>query len=104
MDKLILICYINVGDAVHEQVQGILENVRNYVNSENKEYISLVVPVRNQETRFECLNPKFITSKKLIEKFEKDLNSVNKNFEKILNKLGPYKRKILIEKTKKYDK
>jgi len=101
MDKLILVVYGNVGSLSPNEIQEYIAQVNRYVASPTNEYITMVVPVRDQETRIECINPKFITNEEMIKRFASDIKDVNKNFERILN-IFPYKRETLVEKIKKY--
>ena len=98
-NKLILVVYVPKNACEH-----IVEQAQDYFNSPTNEYITFVVPNSVNEFKIECLNPMFITNEKLVQKFEKDLSNINKNFEKILKRMTPCKRKKLIEKIKKDDK
>ena len=99
MDKLIIAVYLNVRNMTMEEIREFMVRTRDTVSSPTNEYITMVVPVKNKDTRIECLNPKYITGDEINKKFEVGLKSIENNFEKILNEMGPYKREVLVEKT-----
>ncbi len=100
MDKLILVFYIDVGNIspseVAEYIEGIRDNTR--VGDIN-EVVQFYIPVRDQETRVECINPKFVTDEDMIKKFEKQIKGVNSKCEQIMSAFPYfYKKRLLIEK------
>ena len=66
MEKIILVHYINVGNKSPEKVSQMMAEI-NAVLSKEENIIHYVYPVRDQETRVECINPKLVS--------EEDYNS-----------------------------
>lgn len=86
---LILVSYIEIGNAADYEVMEIVEKVRKaIVNPEEKNIKHFIIPVRDQGSKIECINPVRVSDDeyKLIEEklqnCEKELHKVLKNYRK----------------------
>jgi len=59
-EKLILIHYIDVGNISYKDVEGHLLKIRDQMSSPKDEHISYFIPVRDSDSRVECINPKLV--------------------------------------------
>ena len=67
-EKIILIHYINVGNIDGNNVSEMMENVVNkFSPKEEDNIISYWIPVREGETRVECINPKLVSEEDFTE-------------------------------------
>jgi len=83
-NKLILVFYINIGGLSISNAASYVQKVQQQFESQNfTDLVQYFIPVRDAETRIECLNPQFITNKKIIDDFQKTLKRVDENFKKI---------------------
>lgn len=74
MEKIILAHYINVGNSSPQRVAETIQSLRKLLDMEDNEIIHYLYPVRDQETRVECLNPRLVSeeeyqnAKKILER------------------------------------
>ena len=67
-EKIILIHYINVGNIDGNDVSKMMEEVINKLSlKEEDNIISYWIPVREGETRVECINPKLVSEEDFTE-------------------------------------
>lgn len=59
MDKIILVHYINIDGVPNKDLQGMMEMVKESL-AKDADIISYIVPVRDEPTRIECVNPKLL--------------------------------------------
>jgi hypothetical protein len=89
-EKIILIHYINVGNIDGNNVSEMMENVVNkFSPKEEDNIISYWIPVREGETRVECINPKLVSE----EDFTEAKRVLNRNQE-IVNNIINWKTKL----------
>ena len=70
----------NISDELKEQFsENILNNFKNVFNG-----IFLTIPHYN-DTKIECINPKYITEKELIEENQKLIKEMNEKIKKLIN-------------------
>jgi hypothetical protein len=68
MEKIILVHYINVGNIDGNDVSKIMEDVvKKFSPKEEDNIISYWIPVREGETRVECINPKLVSQEDFTE-------------------------------------
>jgi hypothetical protein len=68
MEKIILVHYINVGNIDGNDVSKIMEDVvKNFSPKEEDNIISYWIPVREGDTRVECINPKLVSQEDFTE-------------------------------------
>jgi hypothetical protein len=91
MDRLILVLYLDIREVDVLHVKKYVEEVSKSFNSQfnDSNIIFIIIPIKN-ETRIECVSPKFITNQEII-----DRN--NKNFEELNEKLTKYLNQIINE-------
>lgn len=86
-DKLFLVIYLNVGDIPNGDVSRLLMNYENNLNGTYDESIEkIIVPLRQGETRVECINPVLLTEEQYKETEEK-VKSLRKKVEEALKTL-----------------
>lgn len=59
MDKIILVHYINVDGVPNTNLGEMMELVKDSL-AKDADIISYIVPVRDEPTRIECVNPKLL--------------------------------------------
>jgi hypothetical protein len=59
MDKIILVHYINIDGVPHQDLGQMMEMVRESL-AKDADIISYIVPVKDEPTRIECVNPKLL--------------------------------------------
>jgi hypothetical protein len=68
MEKIILVHYINIGNIDGKDVSKIMEDVVNKLSpKEEDNIISYWIPVREGESRVECINPKLVSQEDFTE-------------------------------------
>jgi hypothetical protein len=68
MEKIILVHYINIGNIDGNDVSKIMEDVvKKFSPKEEDNIISYWIPVREGETRVECINPKLVSQEDFTE-------------------------------------
>lgn len=91
-NKIILVIYINIENIDRADVPAYLnESQKALDNFFDNSVLKLFVPVRNQETRIECINPKLVSeeeyknaveitedAKKKLDEFLNSFNNENK--------------------------
>ena len=60
MDKIILICYINVKGISAKQIEEITVNFSDILAT-NKNAIHYIIPIQQGDSKVECVNPKLVT-------------------------------------------
>jgi hypothetical protein len=90
-EKIILIHYINVGNIDGNDVSKMMEDVINKFSlKEEDNIISYWIPVREGETRVECINPKLVSE----EDFTEAKRVLDRNQE-IVNNIINWKNKTI---------
>ena len=86
MEKIILVHYINVGNIDGNDVSKIMEDVvKNFSPKEEDNIISYWFPVREGETRVECINPKLVSqedfteAKRVLDRNQEIVNDIIKS-------------------------
>lgn len=59
MDKIILVHYINIDGVPNNNLAQMMELVKESL-AKDADIISYIVPVRDEPTRIECVNPKLL--------------------------------------------
>jgi len=85
MEKIILVHYINIGNIDGNDVSKIMEDVVKKLSpKEEDNIISYWIPVREGETRVECINPKLVSqedfteAKQVLDRNQKIVNDIIK--------------------------
>jgi hypothetical protein len=90
-EKIILIHYINVGNIDGNDVSEMMENIVNkFSPKEEDNIISYWIPVREGDTRVECINPKLVSE----EDFTEAKRVLDRNQE-IVNDIINWKNKTI---------
>jgi len=107
IEQIILVHYINVGNISMEDVEPFIQKIAIKMRPKPEEQChSYFIPIRNGDTRVECINPKLIgedefkkakdTLDKAQEEFIKVIDEVNKK-RRVLPKVDPKKVRKLNE-------
>jgi hypothetical protein len=82
-EKIILVHYINVGNINSNDVAEIMKDIVNKFSlKEEDNIISYWIPVREGDTRVECINPKlvseedFVEAKRVLDRNQKIVNDI----------------------------
>ena len=104
LNKTILVFYIDVGNLSYEESKNLLSNVRNMIkpkDGDENNVIQYVIPVRDQQTRVECLNaPTFISSEKFSADIIEKLEATDRKLERITSCINAQNemRTVIVEK------
>ncbi len=79
MDKIILAHYINVGNVSPQKVAEILGNISKSLAGQ-EDVLHYVYPIREGDTRVDCINPKLVTGEEY--KYAKEVLSFNEKLVK----------------------
>lgn len=60
MDKIILVCYVDISMMDNEDVPMYMNEVAAILKRENDQILHYLVPIKS-ESRIECLNPKLVS-------------------------------------------
>ena len=108
LDKTILVFYINVGNVDPEGVSEIIKKVQDMIKPSKEDegkLLQYVIPVRDQETKIECVNvPTLIDSKEQLKKYEAEIKKIDDKLDRITSTINASneKRTVLSEKFNDY--
>lgn len=60
MDEIILVHYVNIGNTGKHYARLRLEKYTDYVD-QNEGTLNYIIPVRNESSRIECINPQLVS-------------------------------------------
>lgn len=79
-DKIIIVAYVNVGSIPNDDIQAFLTRTASVLKTEEDgSSLFYVVPVRKEDSRIECINPKLVSE----EEYEKAREACEKIAEKL---------------------
>lgn len=67
MEKKILVIYVGVMGVRSEDIRDFIKRVSEKITPETFQGEIIIIPTQSQETRVECIDPKYITKKELIQ-------------------------------------
>ncbi len=83
MEKIILVHYINVGNMNYSDINKFMEEITvKFSPKEEDNIISYWIPIKNGETRVECINPKLVSeedyseAKKVLDRNQEIVNEI----------------------------
>jgi len=87
MDKIILIFYIDIGNLNKQRAEESLARISNMLSrdAENEPILTFIIPIKNGDSRVECINPKLVSeeeyenAKEVLERNQKTLDAFIKN-------------------------
>lgn len=82
MDKIILAYYINIGSMSSEETQQVMKNFQNEIK--DPEMIQYFIPIREGETRIECVYPKYVLGEQVDKEFKSAISKLNEHIKKII--------------------
>jgi len=82
MDKIIIVYYLNVDGLSPEDVARFCSETARSLEKKfgSNQYTNIILPVRNRETRVDCINPKLISAEEY-----KNVEEILKRNEQIVN-------------------
>jgi hypothetical protein len=97
--KPVLVHYINIGNLDPMDIRNFMETLKDEINY-NDEYHSVFLPVRNQDSKVECLNPIFFEEGKEKRILKNRLNGISYKMNELIDRM-PYinKNLLLTERT-----
>lgn len=79
-DKIIIVAYVNVGSIHDDDINAFLTRTASVLKpEEDGSSLFYVIPVRGEESRLECINPKLVSE----EEYEKAHQACEKIAEKL---------------------
>jgi len=84
-DKIFLVVYLNVGTISDSDVDEYVCKVTETMNFDDSVHL-FIVPTRNEETRFECINPVLLDEKQY-KSVEKKIKNLKKEVEERIKAL-----------------
>lgn len=79
-NKIILSAYINIGNLDEDEANQYLTKIKEHIKT--KGIIYHIIPVRDQETKIECVYPNLVSDKKTKEKLNACLDDIINNIKK----------------------
>lgn len=88
MDSLILVFYLNVGNMEGLEMEKFIHSVtKSMFSEETMKKIgatTFVIPVRNTDSRIECINPNYIVDENLYAIHQTKLKELNDHFDNFI--------------------
>lgn len=84
MNKIILVAYVNISQINDGMIFDELVKIHQTLSSLDENVRSLVIPIREGETRVECINPQLVSEEKykeaeaVVDKAIEMFNNLNK--------------------------
>jgi len=92
-NKLILVYYISVMHLDYEDIPEYMQKIRDKINISDLNGHSIFIPVLTQDSRVECINPKYITEEDLIKEHVFLLKKLNVELQYNVEELNENKDK-----------
>lgn len=77
MENKILVFYINVARINSEDIDMFVHDVAKRITPKTFNGEVIIIPTITSDTKVECINPKYITEKDLIQEHENLMNELN---------------------------
>jgi len=81
MDKVILAFYVNVGNMGAKDVSILVERFKKEV--QNDDLIQYFIPIREGESRVECVYPKYVVGEEVEKELEDVISKLNNHVKKL---------------------
>lgn len=81
---MILAAYVNVGSLDECDVKKYCEKISKMINT-TRGAVYYIIPVRDQETKIECVYPSLVSDKEIKEKLNTCLDDIINNIKNTLN-------------------
>lgn len=92
MDNVILVLYVNVGSIPDIDVEPFIKKVSDMMFRDDIlkkiNATSFIIPIREGETRLDCIHPKYILDSDVYKEYESKLKELNNNLEISIQKDG----------------
>ena len=104
LDKTILVFYINVGQLSYSDVEEAISKVKELAKPKKEDedkVIQYIIPVRDQETRVECINaPVYVSSERHKEEIMSKIKALDNKLDRITSHINANfeKRNVITEK------
>lgn len=76
-EKLILVYYVGVANINPGEINDFIEKIKNKLIPETFIGEIIIIPQYDTNTRVECINPKYVTDKELIQQYESLMKELN---------------------------
>jgi hypothetical protein len=83
----ILVIYVGIAGIRSEDIDTYVNRVTNRIAPVDFNGIIITIPIQSHDSRIECINPKYITNKKLVEKHNELMNTLNENLDIQINQI-----------------
>jgi hypothetical protein len=67
MEKKLLVFYVGVAGVRSEDIRDFIKKITERITPETFQGEIIIIPTQSMETRVECIDPKYITKKELID-------------------------------------
>jgi len=91
-ENLILVYYIGVGNMAQEDIENFIQKIKNRMIPETFKGEIIIIPQYDLNTRVECINPKYITDKELIQEHENLMKKLNYKLHNDVKELKNYEK------------
>ncbi len=79
MESKILVFYIGIASINLDDVQEYIQKISKKITPETFNGEIIIIPTHTYDTKVECINPKYITDKELIQEHENLMKQLNYN-------------------------
>ena len=86
-NKEILVLYIGVANIRSEDIKTYVNKVTEHIAPPDFDGTIITIPIQSTDCKIECINPKYITNKKLVEKHNELMNILNENLNIQINQI-----------------
>jgi hypothetical protein len=95
-NKPIYVAYIGVGDSDQHELENVMKSAYESLNSifNDKDGEVIFIPIRGTDSRFECINPKYITEDELIRKNRLLIDELHEHLDSHLKQLTKDDKKV----------
>lgn len=94
-DTLILVVYLAVAEMTQEEIYVYIKNckMRVGISDNNKDCKMFFIPIRNGDSRIECINPQYLDKKEFDIKTSKAIHEMESSLDEFLEKYKPKEKK-----------
>jgi hypothetical protein len=87
MEKFIIVIYVGVAGLRSEDIEGFIEKLSKRIIPTSIEGEYIMIPTQSQDTKIECINPKYITDAELIAEHTDKMKKLQEQLQHQLNQL-----------------
>lgn len=79
MENKILVFYVGIMGVPQDKIEEFIHKVSKKITPTTFKGEIIIIPIQSYDTRVDCINPKYITDKELIQENENLLKELNHN-------------------------